>query len=280
MEPLNINIDEKTVKGFGEEWSAYDQSALEAAEHEQLFNAYFHIFPFAELRAGAEGFDAGCGSGRWAKKVAPKVGTLHCIDASAEALSVARANLAGEANCQFHNVSIGTMPFAPGSMDFGYSLGVLHHMPDTAAALKSCTALIKPGAPFLLYLYYALDNRPLWFRALWRASDLVRKGISMLPWRLRLLVTRAIGLSIYWPLARFARLVERLGGNADALPLAYYRSKSLYTMCTDALDRFGTSLEQRFTRHQIIAMMEAAELERITVSETAPYWVAVGRRRA
>ena len=37
---------------------------------------------------------------------------------------------------------------------------------------------IKPGAPFLLYLYYALDQRPAWFKAVWAASDVVRRGVE------------------------------------------------------------------------------------------------------
>ena len=61
------------------------------------------------------------------------------------------------------------------------------------------------------------------------------------------------------------------------LPLAAYRDRSLYSMRTDALDRFGTKLEKRFTRDQIRAMMEGAGLESITFSDN-PYWCAVGYR--
>jgi len=59
-------------------------------------------------------------------------------------------------------------------------------------------------------------------------------------------------------------------------PLAWYRSRSYYTMRTDALDRFGTKLEKRFTAAQIRKMMEDSGLERIVFSDTAPYWCAVG----
>jgi ubiquinone/menaquinone biosynthesis C-methylase UbiE len=44
------------------------------------------------------------------------------------------------------------LPFADGSMDFGYSLGVLHRVPSIAEALRACTRKLKPGAPFLVYL--------------------------------------------------------------------------------------------------------------------------------
>src|SRR5688572_9956373 len=82
------NLDTKTVHGFGVEWSHFDQSALEPEEFEALFHKYFAIFDFSAVGPGAEGFDAGCGSGRWARGVAPRVGILHCVDASKEALNV------------------------------------------------------------------------------------------------------------------------------------------------------------------------------------------------
>ena len=33
---------------------------------ESAFDSYFHFFPFNDLK-DAEGFDMGCGSGRWAQ---------------------------------------------------------------------------------------------------------------------------------------------------------------------------------------------------------------------
>src|SRR5687767_6200658 len=88
------NIDPRTVQGFGEEWTAYDQSRLDSAEHQYLFDTYFSCFPFDDLPPDAVGFDLGCGSGRWARLMAPRVGHLHCIDPSAKALEVARRLLA------------------------------------------------------------------------------------------------------------------------------------------------------------------------------------------
>jgi SAM-dependent methyltransferase len=272
------NQDARTVAGFGDEWERFDQSGLDEQEHRRLFDKYFAVFPWAQLPAGAKGFDMGCGSGRWAKLMAPRVGTLHCIDPSS-AIEVARRNLVALPNCVFHHAGVADGVLAEGSMDFGYSLGVLHHVPDTAQGIASCVRLLKPGAPFLLYLYYALDNRPLAYRALWRASDLVRRAVSSLPHGLRYGVCQVIATFVYWPLARFAALLERLGLKpeaAAALPLGFYRHLSFYTMRTDALDRFGTRLEQRFTRRQIQSMMESVGLARIRFSEDSPYWCAVG----
>jgi ubiquinone/menaquinone biosynthesis C-methylase UbiE len=275
---MTQNLHKNTVEGFGDEWERFDQSTLSPEEHQKIFDDYFAIFPWQGLAHHAEGFDLGCGSGRWAKLVAPKVGKLHCIDPSS-ALEVAKRNLKDNSNCEFHQASVDTIPLANSSMDFGYSLGVLHHIPDTQAALSSCVAKLKPCAPFLVYLYYAFDNRPLWFRILWKISDFLRLVISRLPHSFRFLVTQILAVVIYYPLARTALILEKMGVKVEHFPLSAYRQCSFYTMRTDALDRFGTQLEQRFTRKQIQNMMETAGLENISFSENVPFWCAVGFKK-
>jgi ubiquinone/menaquinone biosynthesis C-methylase UbiE len=109
------NIDSETVRGFGEEWAAFDQTHLDKAEHQDLFEKYFSIFPFESLPPNAEGFDLGCGSGRWAEPVAAKVGRLHCIDPSDKALAVARRRRAGMPSAEFHLAGADTIPLADAS---------------------------------------------------------------------------------------------------------------------------------------------------------------------
>lgn len=273
------NIDLATVAGFGNEWAAFDQTSLPKEELERIFDQYFHVFPLETLSDG-EGFDLGCGSGRWAQLVAPKVRKLHCIDPSAKALKVSRERLSGQSNVEFHLAGSHDIPLAENSQDFGYSVGVLHHIPDTEQAMARCVAKLRPGAPFLVYLYYRFDQRPRWFRLLWRVSDLGRKIVSRTPFGFRRAVAESIAMTVYWPLARGARVAERLGANVSNWPLTNYRNLSFYTMRTDALDRFGTRLEHRFLREEIAAMMRNCGLEDICFSEGPPYWVAVGRKAA
>lgn len=272
---MKQNLDPDTVKSFGDEWSRFDQTVIEGAEAEAIFDEYFAVFPWATLPKDASGFDMGCGSGRWARLMAPKVGHLHCIDPSS-ALEVAKRSLADRSNVSFHCASVDDGALPANSQDFGYSLGVLHHIPDTGAALQSCVGMLKPGAPFLVYLYYAFDNRPAAFRFAWRCSDLLRRGIRRLPPRLKHGVTDVIAATVYFPLAKLSLLGERLGFNVSNVPLSYYRAHSFYTMRTDSRDRFGTPLEQRFTRGQIESMMQAAGLRDVRFSDKAPYWCAVG----
>ena len=271
-----INIDPRTVEGFGAEWSAYDQTDLPAAEQKRVFDEYFSVFPMDRLTSQSEGFDLGCGTGRWAALVADRVGTLHCIDPAEQALAVARRRLSQYAKVRFHLAGAADIPVPDGSQDFGYSLGVLHHVPDPAAAMANCVRKLKAGAPFLVYVCYALENRPAWYRAIWRASDLMRRAISRLPFGPRKAVTTAIAAIIYYPAARLALGAEKLGFDVRQFPLMIYRRSSFYTMRTDALDRFGTPLEHRLSRPELQAMMERCGLCDIRFREEMPHWVACG----
>jgi ubiquinone/menaquinone biosynthesis C-methylase UbiE len=269
------NQDKNTVDGFGDEWSRFDQSDLPQAEQQLLFDEYFSVFPWKNISKESIGFDLGCGTGRWAKSVAPKVKKLICIDPSS-ALDIAKKNLSNFDNCEFDSATVDEMPMQDNSMDFGYSLGVLHHVPETALGIKQCVKKLKIGAPLLLYLYYRFDNRPWWFRLIWFLTDLLRRIVSKMPYKLRYVSSQIISIIVYLPLARFALFLEKLNFNVSNFPLSSYKNLSFYTMRTDALDRFGTRLEQRFTRKEIKNMMRNAGLENIEFSNSKPFWVAVG----
>lgn len=278
MTRLTENIDRSTVRDFGREWQRFDQGGVSDVEMSRTFDEYFAIFPWETLPNDAVGFDAGCGSGRWAARVAPRVGHLHCVDASADALAVARQKLAAATNVSIHEAPVDVMPMADASMDFGYSLGVLHHIPDLQAGLSACVRKLRPGAPMLIYIYYAFDNRPIWFRALWRASDTIRRVVSKAPFWIKSVLADVVAATIYWPLVFAARFAERRGLYVSNWPLSAYRWHSYYTMRTDALDRFGTRLEHRMTQAQIRTAMEKAGLRDIVFSQSVPFWCAVGRK--
>jgi len=115
---MKANYDPKVVNDFGNEWKTFDQSNLDESELKSHFDQYFKIFPTNILSENSVGFDAGCGSGRWAKYIAPKIKKLFCIDASKKALEVAKKNLKGIDNCEFVQTSLDDMPMKENTMDF------------------------------------------------------------------------------------------------------------------------------------------------------------------
>jgi ubiquinone/menaquinone biosynthesis C-methylase UbiE len=273
------NLDPRVARGFGREWSTFRQDSyhLTQQQRQAIFDDYFRIFPWHLLPpGGGVGLDVGCGTGRWSLLLAPRVQHLHLLDPSAEALNVAKQNLSSVQNVTYHRHSVANIPLPQKSLDFAFSLGVLHHVPDTQAAIVAIADKLKPNAPFLVYLYYALDNRPIWYRLLWRLTNLARLVVSRLPHPLRLVLSWTVAALIYWPLARVARLVSRRGRSASALPLSYYADKSFYVMRTDAYDRFSTRLEKRFRRSEIDRMLMRAGFKNVMFSSKQPFWCAVG----
>lgn len=272
------NFDKKTVKSFGDEWEDFDQSKLPELESKNLFNNYFKIFPWSRLSINSVGFDMGCGSGRWAKFVSLKVGHLHCIEPSS-AFYVAKKNLKNLKNITFHESFIETVKIKENSMDFGYCLGVLHHVPDTQKALSKCIDLLKKDSPFLVYIYYSFDNRPFWIKIIWYFSNIIRFFVSKLPRIFKNFVADLIAVLIYMPTSRFYKLLKIINIKPKNFPLSFYSDLSFYTIRTDSRDRFGTPLEKRFSRNEIRIMMEKAGLKKIEFLENAPYWVALGYKK-
>jgi len=256
---LNSNITEKVVTGFGLEWEQFDQNGLQLEELKIVWEDYFKIFPWNKLPTdGGVGADIGCGSGRWARFVSPRVRHLYAIDPSQRALNVAKKNLKDCENVSIHLSDVENMPLEDNFLDFAYSLGVIHHILNPASAIKAISKKLKNGAPFLIYMYYSFDNKPKWFRALWKGTDYSRRVISILPFKNRYWLSQFIALSIYWP---------------------YYKDKPLYIMRNDSLDRFGTVLEQRFSREEIIKLLEDNGFENVNISDDQPYWCACGTKK-
>lgn len=275
---MKKNLDKTTITSFGEEWQRFDQSQLNEKEGCKIFNEYFTIFPWDKVNKDSVGFDMGCGTGRGAKYFAPKVGQLSCIDPS-KALDIAKDNLSNISNISFISATVDEDYLPLNSQDFGYSLGVLHHIPDTSSAIKGCVKVLKSGAPLLLYLYYAFDNRPFYFKLIWKISNLIRLVVSQLPDMMKNLLTDVFAYTLYYPLSKMSLFFEKLGFNVSSFPLSYYRNHSLYTMRTDSRDRFGTPMEHRFTKKRIEKMMKDADLHNIRFSESAPYWCVVGEKK-
>jgi ubiquinone/menaquinone biosynthesis C-methylase UbiE len=273
------NIDKKTVESFGEEWTKFD--SFSADEIKNAGDQYFDIVSYKVLNKTTVVLDLGCGTGRWSKYIGDKAGFIEAIDPSA-AVFAAQHLTADMTNIRITQASSDNIPFGDETFDMMMSLGVLHNIPDTGLALKSGVKKVKRGGYVLLYLYYALDNRSFLFKALFYASALIRYIVSSLPASLKKVVCDLIAVFIYMPFVYTSRAIKALSPGSqlyNKVPLSYYYDKSYNIIRNDALDRFGTPLEQRFSRQQIDEMMRSAGLTDIVFSENMPYWHVLGRKQ-
>ena len=205
---------------------------------------------------------------------------MEAIDPSEAIFAADKLLGAGVSNVRLSKASTDNIPFDDETFDFGMSVGVLHHIPNTQKALNDCVKKIKIGGHFYVYLYYNLENKGKAFQLLFLIVSEIRKIISSFPMGLKKLACDIIAIIIHMPIVLLGRFLKLFGFSklANKLPLSSYQGYSFFIIRNDALDRFGTALEHRFSRKQIEEMMKIAGLDKITISNNIPYWHAIGKR--
>lgn len=262
------------ITGFDDEWRHFRDVGRK--DQSQVYALYFDLVPPDRFGRHETVLDAGCGAGRWAFEVARRGPRVIAVDLGMS-IEIARENTTPD-RVACVQADVTALPLAPEAVDWAYSLGVLHHTNEPERALSNIVEAVRPGGLVLLYLYYALDQRGLLFRALLTAVDLVRRFVSRQPRTAARIVAALIAAFVYWPCARSAALFERAGARALAakLPLNFYRHLAFETMRNDSLDRFGTRLERRYTQVNMVAMMRRAGLVDVVISDSPPFWHGIG----
>ncbi len=248
---------------FWQEWSEL------LPYHEREFAEYFDLVDLTSLD-GKRVCDLGCGMGRWSYMLLQRarVREMVLVDFS-EAIFTARRLLAGSANGLFFMGDITRLPFRPGCADFIMALGVLHHLPvDCLQVVRQ----LKQYAPRLLvYLYYALDNKPFYYRWLLKLYTPLRLRL----WRVRSDRFRVAFswfglLFFYLPFIGLGYLLKPFG-LAKYVPLfEEHHWAGLEGMRHSVYDRFFTHIEQRVTRAQIAGLRDV--FSRVSIANGQAYW--------
>jgi SAM-dependent methyltransferase len=256
-------IAARTRASFGAEWTEY----LEILpEHRREFEAYVDIVDLRTLR-DAVVCDLGCGMGRWSFFLKEHSRALVLVDFS-EAIFSARRNLAGSNACFFMG-DLTRLPFADDFCDFLICLGVLHHLPRPC--LEEVRRLRRAAPRLLIYLYYALDNRPRYFQALLALVTAARRALSRVrsP-RFRRGFSFVVARLVYRPLIGLGKLLRALGRETPIPLFDYYAPLGNARIEQDVYDRFFTPIEQRVSRAEIAALADS--FREVRVSPGLPFW--------
>jgi SAM-dependent methyltransferase len=139
---------------FGYQWTTFRKTQLDdadRAESEATFAEKTGLVP-ADVE-GRTVLDVGCGMGRFADVVA-RWGARSVVGMDlSRAVEAAAENLAGYPSAHVVQGDAMAPPFAEASFDLVFSIGVLHHTPNTARAVASAARFVKPGGTFAVWLY-------------------------------------------------------------------------------------------------------------------------------
>jgi SAM-dependent methyltransferase len=177
------------VASFSFEWGIHRRTQFDngrSEESEKTF-ALKTGLTAADLR-GKRVLDVGCGTGRYLDIAARWGAECVGIDLS-YAIDIACQNLGSRV--ALAQADVFRLPFPAESFDVIYSLGVLHHTPDTRAAFLQLPRLLKPGGMLAIWVYSAYDAM---FNA---TSGYWRRVTTRLPKRL-LYLASGIAIPLYY----------------------------------------------------------------------------------
>lgn len=248
--------ERNTVASYSYQWRKFKEMY---PDWEQVFrDSIKPIQP--DFFKGRLGLDAGCGFGRSLCYSAGYGAEMIGLDLS-EAIEAAAENTRHLPNVHLVQGDIFNPPVRAASLDFVYSIGVLHHLPDPKAGFQSLTPLLKPGAPMFVWVYKRGRGRQI------AAFTAMRAVSTRLPLRIVNVASLllAVGQWALW-IAPY-RLLERLGATAaaDKLPFTHYARHPFRVLHTDWVDGLSVPLVNYYRPEEIAEWYRGAGLDRIRI---------------
>jgi len=139
------------VDSFSFEWRKHSRTQVtDLADAIATFQAKTGIT--SDEMKGKTILDVGCGAGRFTQIAAIFGGKVIGVDMS-DSVAVAIANTRQFMNSEIRKADLHNLPFKDNSFDIIFSIGVLHHTPNTRKAFQSLYRLLKPGGIMAIWVY-------------------------------------------------------------------------------------------------------------------------------
>ncbi len=217
---------------------------------------------------GATVLDAGCGMGRYLR-VAAELGAEHVVGVDLSRAVEAARDLSSEfPQVQVAQADLFRTPFASGTFDQIYSLGVLDHTPDPRRAFLELARLLKPGGRIAIWVYHR--ERP----ALEKIMNLHRAVSKRLPLGVLVAMSRImapVGGLKRKLMASPIRPVARFGVALNVLTIGVSMHPDPEVRVCDTLDWYAPRYLSRHTFEEVADWFSEAgliEIEDLSTKQT------------
>jgi SAM-dependent methyltransferase len=201
--------------------------------------------------------DAGCGMGRYLRVAAElHPALLVGIDLSS-AVRAARELTTDLPEVAVIQGDLLRLPFAPGSFDHVYSIGVLDHTPDPRRTFLNLSRVLKPGGRIVVWIYR--KENPM----VERVMNVHRAVSRQLPLNLLVSLSRWSaplgGLKRRLMASRW-RLVQRAGVGLHVMTIGVSMHPDPEVRVCDTLDWYAPRYVSRHTKDEVLGWFAEAEL--------------------
>jgi SAM-dependent methyltransferase len=214
--------------------------------------------------------------GRHARHVARSAERVVALDFS-RAIDQAARNTADLPNVECVQGDLLVLPFADNTFDFVYSLGVLHHLEQTHAAVDSLVRKLKPGGRMRIYLYW---KRHGWKGRLLDAVTVSRRFTTQMPFPALRACCAVLSVGLFGAIVLPYRTLSAAGirGHED-WPLFVYSKYPFNVLYNDQFDRFSAPIEKRYDVNEAASLLKNAGLVDVAVRSCFG-WIVDGTKPA
>jgi len=259
---------DQVISDFGSQWTRYTDNTGYYASPEFLQDVFGTLLSLDDIK-GTRVFDIGSGTGRIVNMLLD-AGVAHVVAVEPSvAFGVLKKNTRNRAEqIQYLNLRGDQIPDM--GVDFAFSIGVLHHIPDPLPTVRRVYSCLKPGGKFLFWVYGREDNETYLFLV-----QPLRKITQRLPDPVLVVLTNVLNaaVSIYAIFCWF-------------LPLPLYRyMRNTYskldwkTRFLVIFDQLNPAYAKYYANNEAIALMESGGFQNIKIERRQNYsWTVIGQK--
>jgi SAM-dependent methyltransferase len=266
---MTTELRDRTIADFGEQWSVYTDNSGYYGSQALLEDVVGPLLDVSTLR-GVRAADIGAGTGRFTN-ILLQCGARQVIAVEPSDAFEALVENTAQWGERVEHVRTGGEEFRPPAViDFAFSYGVVHHIPDPEPVVRAVFNALRPGGRFCVWVYGRENNG---------AYVWLLKIASTITIRLPHTALAAVVWVAYWPLVAYMTLCRSFD-----LPLAGYM-REVFAKLSPAkrrltmYDQLNPAYAKYYRQHELVALLTRAGFQDVRVFHRHGYsWTALATK--
>lgn len=263
-----MNRQNQTIRDFGEQWLRYSDNEGYYGSPE-LFADILSPFLKPEKIKDCRVADIGSGTGRIVN-ILLEAGARHVIALEpSEAFEVLCKNVRETERVTCLKMRGDQLP-AYGNLDYIFSIGVLHHIPEPAPVIKAAFKALRPGGDLLIWLY-GKEGNELYLSFV----KPLRRLTKHFPHFLLVSLVEVM----YWPLVFYIKLCQIFPLLLRGYMRAVFKKMSREKQRLIIYDQLNPSFAKYFTKFEAEKLLVDGGFTNVRVHHRHGYsWTVIGTK--
>ena len=263
-----VKDENKTIRDFGRQWSIFrDNEGFYGSM--ELFSDILHPFLNADAIRDCRVAEIGSGTGRIVNMLL-EAGAKYVVALEpSDAFEILCRNIKQPEKVTCLKMTGDQLP-ADGNLDYIFSIGVLHHIPDPKPVIEAAFRALRPGGRFLVWLYGKEGN------AFYLTMVILLRVLTK--WLPHFALSALVRMAC-WPLLFYMKLCHRL-----SLPLQEYMVEVFEKMSPEKrrliiYDQLNPSYSKYYTKREAEKLLIDGKFQNVRTHHRHGYsWTVIGTK--